>query len=115
MSNVDWNRLRMHYILNGHEIVEEPDTLTWAKWFETANRTVEQTKVCGFLVSTVFLGLDHNWSSERLPILFETMIFEDNERHSTAFEDYQERYCTWDEAVVGHHAAVRMVKNAKDN
>ena len=26
-------RHRMHWILNGHDIVEEPDLIKWAMWF----------------------------------------------------------------------------------
>jgi len=70
---------------------------------ELQNRVVEKTKVGDVEVSTVFIGLDHGWG-EGPPILFETMIF--GGKH----DQFQERYPTWDEAVAGHEAAVRMVK-----
>jgi hypothetical protein len=57
-------------------------------------------KVC---VSTVFLGLDHNFLRTGPPVLFETMIF------GVPFvSEWQRRYCTWDEAVDGHKAACRV-------
>ena len=64
-----------------------------------------------FLISTVFLGVDHNFdiTDGSDPILFETMIF-DNTDAQTMFRDlYQDRYRTWDEAKVGHRKAVDYV------
>jgi len=52
-------------------------------------------------VSTVFLGLDHGWARGLHPVLFETMIFGGPE------DDFQERYCTYDEAFKGHIEAVK--------
>jgi hypothetical protein len=62
------------YILNGHEPVEEPDLLTWARWIETADRHVRDTFRDDVRVSTVFLGLDMNVFGGP-PDLFETMVF----------------------------------------
>lgn len=58
-------------------------------------------------VSTVFLGLDHRFG-EGEPILFETMIF--GGKH----DEYQERYCTWNEAAEGHKRAIELVKRDAD-
>jgi hypothetical protein len=70
-------------------------------------------------VSTIFLGLDHNYGhrmhasaarargqepSEYQPIVFETMVFGGPANHA------QWRYRTWDEAVAGHAAAVEMCR-----
>jgi hypothetical protein len=55
-------------------------------------------------VSTVFLNLDHNHSGEGPPILFETMIF------GGKYDQYQWRYCTWDEAKKGHDSVVKQIK-----
>jgi len=54
-------------------------------------------------VSTVFLSLDHNYR-EGEPILFETMIF------GGEHDQYQERCCTYDEAVKMHETACNLVK-----
>jgi hypothetical protein len=91
-----------HWTLKGHEPV--PCTLMeWAEWFEQKgdHRRVALDKKYGIIVSTVFLGLDHNWGGGP-PLLFETMIF--GGRH----DDYQERYSTWDEAVEGHKKACAL-------
>lgn len=50
----------------------------WGWWFEQADRRVALTRVDSHCdVSTVFLGLDHNWNPAAQPLLFETMVFED--------------------------------------
>jgi len=60
-------------------------------------------------VSTVFLGMNHNWG-EGPPILFETMIFGGDH------DEYQWRYVTWDEAIAGHKSAclVAGIKHEKE-
>ncbi len=92
-----------NYILDGHTPVACDDLMRWAQWFEKAERRVAFTDVApGVQVSTVFLGMDHNWG-EGPPVLFETMVFRDG--HG----DEEERYCTWDEAERGH---AEMVERA---
>lgn len=86
-----------HYILDGKKIVEV-DMATWAKWTEIADRRVEYDEVRGLRVSTVFLGLDHNFSNDGPPILFETMVFNMNDYADL----YCRRYATYDEATIGH-------------
>ena len=64
------------YVLDLHNRpVLETDCLKWAKWFETASRTVAREKVGRSEVSTVFLGLDHRFTADGPPILWETMVF----------------------------------------
>lgn len=92
---------RGKYILHGHEPVEVSDVLQWAQWFENsiAERIVAKTTLQdGSEVSTVFLGLDHNFSKFGPPLLFETMIF-GGPRDG-------EQWRSWEEAEVGHAQAV---------
>jgi hypothetical protein len=98
-----------HWILDGHEPVAV-DLMTWAQWLETANRNVAQTEVApGVVVSTVFLGLDHRFSGNGPPILFETMVFDDYLTCDTW------RYATWAEAELGHMEVVEaMMAKLKD-
>ncbi len=92
------------YILEGHDPKPIDDIMQWAKWYEKADRIVEQTIIGDVKVSTVFLGVDHNYDNDGTPpILFETMIFGGKN------DMYQERYCTWDEAVQGHKTACKLV------
>lgn len=53
-------------------------------------------------VSTVFLVLDHNYSGEGEPILFETMVF----GHPKEEDNPMFRYTTYKEALEGHHKVV---------
>lgn len=56
-------------------------------------------------VSTVWLGLDHNFSGIGPPVIFETMIFGGGEE----WEDSQWRYSTEAEALAGHQAAIDAI------
>ena len=91
------------YILKGKKPVLCEDRDRYVNWFETANRKVALTVVKTITVSTVFLGLDHNFLGNGEPQFFETMIF--GGKH----DEYQERYATWDEAEAGHKRAVELV------
>lgn len=68
----------MYYHPDGLPIVDDellPATLKWAMLMEQ-NRHVGSTKtIYGELLSTVWLGLDHNFSNSGPPIIFETMLF----------------------------------------
>lgn len=95
-----------YYRLVGHEVVPCHTTEVWATWFENANRTVRRSTVSGLLeVSTVFLGLDHNWGDGE-PLVFETMIFTDLDM--SGFADYQTRCSTWAQAEEMHRVAVEF-------
>jgi len=60
-----------------------------------------------FHVSTVWLGLDHNFMPGGPPIIFETMIFADD----GSFEDlYCVRYSTREQALAGHRRAIRWLR-----
>lgn len=90
----------IHYRIEGHDVVEEPDYFKWAQWFETSMpaRIVGHTQVGAWAISTVFLGLDHNFSRQGPPILFETMAFGPD----GADGDEQQRWATYSDAVAGH-------------
>jgi len=55
----------------------EPDLMKWARWIESEKgiRIVKQEDIDDIKVSTVFLGLNHNFCGTGAPILWETMIF----------------------------------------
>lgn len=93
-----------NYILVNREPVACNDTLEWGRWFEeatfTKERIVAQDDIGGCFVSTVFLGLDHNFGYSDRPILFETMIF------NGPNDQYQERCSTWEEAALMHKLAI---------
>ena len=58
-------------------------------------------------VSTVWLGMDHNFIGTEPPIIFETMIF------GGEFDEYQWRYSTEEEAKAAHVVIVELVKTVK--
>jgi len=80
--------------------------MEWAEGFQAGRKGWERmafTKVYGVKVSTVFLGLDHNYEQIGPPIVFETMVF------GGPLDREQIRYATADEALVGHEAMVERV------
>lgn len=96
------------YILDGHTPVEERDLSTWSRWYASADRTVKRTYITDDMyVSTVFLGLDHQYE-DGPPLLFETMVF-------GIKDEICERYSTWDEAVAGHDSIVKGLSSEQRN
>lgn len=97
----------MHYILIGHDVV--PTSLeAWARWFETADRKVAYDEIGEMRVSTVFLGLDHDFSGKGPPLIFETMVFAGKTWNETACH----RCTTWNEAIAQHEKEVKRLKQA---
>lgn len=64
-----------HYILDekGNPVVADLDT--WCKWIKKAERHVADENIGPYRISTVFLGLDHNYTNHGPPILWESMVF----------------------------------------
>ena len=92
------------YILKNKKTIPTDDIIEWGKWFETANRRVAETTLKnGLWVSTVFLGLDHNFLVGGKPKIFETMVFPTDEMGELDCE----RYSTWEEAEEGHKKMVK--------
>lgn len=78
--------------------------MKWARWFEKQeNRQVKLDYVGDIMISTIFLGFDHNFMPYGSPILFETMVFGEH------MDQYQERYSTWNEAIEGHNKVLEQV------
>lgn len=91
-----------YYILRNRKPVTVDDPLEWARRFanmaerRVAEDVIKQPEHDPVRVSTVFLGIDHNWSDEGPPLLFETMVF------GGPLDQTMYRYSTWEEAVAGH-------------
>src|SRR5260221_8396490 len=83
----------------------------WAQWMENASRHICYDEVSGFIVSTVFLGVNHRFYVKGKPLWFETMVFrQDAAGLRKPTQDYgQFRYSTIEEARAGHKAAVEAV------
>lgn len=101
--------MQKYYILNECNQPEPiHNIMHWALWFETADRVVAGTEVNkDITVSTVFLGLDHQWS-DGPPLLYETLVF------GGEMDGEMERYSTKDEAITGHDAMVQRVRQCTE-
>lgn len=100
-----------YYLLDSDHRPVAVTAMAWAQAFESVqNRHVAATEFeCGVFVSTVFLGIDHRFMGNGPPLLFETMAFGMKESCEME-ESFAARYSSWDDAVTGHAATVRRVK-----
>lgn len=113
-----------HFILDDAGEPQPVELLVWAEWFERTqahgDRVVLQTHVTrrgrtierpferarGVFVSTVFLGLDHNFYGDGPPVLWETMIF------AGPLSGEMRRYSSKLDALTGHAAMVERARKA---
>ena len=91
------------YILQDGKPIVSHDLIAWSSWLETADRTVARDTIGESKVSTVFLGLDHQFGSGP-PLLFETMVF------GGPLDGEQEHYSTRQQALAGHAEMLRKVR-----
>lgn len=97
------------YILENKIPIPVEDINLWGRWFENVeNKRVALTEFDNLRVSTVFLGIDHQWGIGKTPLLFETMVFE----RGNLIDKYCMRYATWDEAEAGHYAVVALINSS---
>lgn len=90
-----------YYKLDENKKTIPCDLMEWSQRFEDQDgRRVEWTEIDKFDISTVFLGLDHNYFGGR-PLLFETMIFDPDGN-----DVYMRRCSTWEEAQGQHLSAL---------
>ena len=91
------------YILENKIPIPVEDLNLWGCWFgNVENKRVAFTEFDTLQVSTVFLGIDHQWGIRKTPLLFETMVFD----RGNLIDKYCMPYTTWDIAVAGHYAVV---------
>lgn len=90
----------------------------WSAWFEHfPNRFVKETKLDNVRISTIFLGIDHNFTGRGGPVLWETMVFKHNPRPDAIVdEESQEemRARSREEALVHHDMLVKKWENHGD-
>ena len=96
------------YILQGHKAIPV-DKETYLNQTEHQDRTVAKSNVGDYWVSTVFLGLDHQWEDNGPPLLFETMVF-----GKGPLDERQERCTTWEEAEAMHEAMCEEVRQQEN-
>ena len=89
---------------------EPLDVHHWADLFgDDGYRTIAQHWARGWMISTIWLGLDHGFGHGHMPLIFETMIFPPGDAASKDgawAEEYQERYSTEEAAHAGHDRAI---------
>jgi hypothetical protein len=95
----------------------EHDVLTWAQWYQTAQRQIALTRFRWGRVSTIFLGLDQGYFSffgsapdplTYKPLVWETMVF------GGKLDREQRRYRSREEALAGHAQLVKECKAAQE-
>lgn len=105
------------FILDDDNNTIPADLMTWGLFLEEqkARRIVKQDTVNNLKISTVFIGLDHKFSTQEerqhpdyKPHIFETMIFTENGKGQDC---YCCRYATWKEAEKGHQRAIAWVND----
>lgn len=96
-------RRPMYWILRGHTPEPAADILAWGEFMERSEAarrvaldTIKQAESDPVHISTVFLGIDHNWLDNGLPVLFETRVF------GGPLDGETYRYTTWNAAMAGH-------------
>jgi len=99
----------MYYLLDENKKPYKVTITEWIQGLTDKMRSVKQETINGVFVSTVFLGLDHNFSNSPVPIVFETMLFGKVEHG-----EYQVRCSTYEEALKQHEKAVNYVNSLKN-
>ena len=91
----------------------DPDgnPITMEEWvtYGKEHKIVAKDVIGYYRVSTVWLGLNHAYSADDPPLIFETMIFPQTAEGTDFNEEYCERYSTREEALRGHERAIGEV------
>jgi len=97
------------------EVKPATDFFEWAQWMENASRHIARDEVSGFVVSTVFLGINHNFFGKGEPLWFETMVFrQGTDGNLIASQDYDQfRYSTVALARAGHACVCELVRKGE--
>lgn len=66
----------------------------------------------GIFISTVWLGMNHNWSDDGPPIIFESMVFAGGNNPCRTLD--KRRYSTRHEAVDGHNELMKKWEGKSD-
>ena len=85
------------YILDENGNPKAVDAVTWADSLEKADRKLAQDSIGSLRVSTVFLGVDLNFSDKGPPILWETKVSDLPDD-----EEVVEQYSSRADALEGH-------------
>jgi hypothetical protein len=93
------------YILKDGKPVLEPNLMKWAMWIEhSPERVMARWQKGGVVVTTIFIGVDHNFSGKGEPTLWETMV------RGGRLHGFMCRYNSARLAKRGHQRIVKMVE-----
>lgn len=93
--------------------VTPTDVVNWSIQYDKKDRSLGNTVITNpvtgkeYVVSTVFLGLNHSFNHHNPPILFETMIFSKDDD----WDNHQIRYSTMFGAIKAHNKIVDLIIN----
>lgn len=94
-----------HYTLDENDLpVLCGNRQQWSDWMQTANIHFGDTQIGEVRVSTVFLGINHDWLRKGKPVLFETLVF------GGELNDTRWSYTSAVDAEFGHAAMVKLVE-----
>lgn len=88
----------------------------WSSLKESGeSNKVAQTHIEGYVISTIWLGLDHQYG-DGPPLIFETMVFPTGPDNTVSdWGDLDcDRYSTEEEALEGHKQMVEKWKNHEE-
>lgn len=97
------------YILQAGIAIPTNDMAAWSMFMASDDRVLKTTDVFTpgaetVRVSTVFLGLDHNYFGRGAPVLWETMVF------GGPHDMDQRRYTSAESALEGHQQTVSELR-----
>ena len=109
------------YILDDdHSILPAKSLVEWSQFMADTDRRVAESTIGPWEVSTIFLGMDHNFDKKSsTPLLFETKVsrnrpIEEGELYiidASGREDIQEHCSTWSQAEAQHQLIVAKVRD----
>ena len=80
----------------------------WGDLSDPPYKRIAETRVEPYRISTVWLGMNHNWNPNGTLHIFETMVFGGTE--FDALDEYTQRYATEEQALQGHQETVDLVR-----
>lgn len=101
----------LHYDLDGKACTLR----TWARLMQDpASRFLRRSRIGPYVLSTVWLGIDHAFGDDQKPLIFESMVFladgwYDDSRIGLPDLDMQ-RYPTREQALAGHEEMITVVR-----
>lgn len=69
-------------------------------------KRVARDEIGPYVISTIWLGVDHGWDGDGRPVIFETMVFGPGDVGDIDLV----RYCTEDEARAGHEEVCLLIR-----